>query len=315
MRPMRDWITIGALLWSGAIGCGYHARPAPRPPTPADSAPQPPPTIETFINPQSHETIFRFGVYGDTRDGHDAHRKIVDAVTASKPALVLQTGDLVSDSSVGWQWAIFDDITGKMRSSIPYYPARGNHDNEGGSYFETYLPTKGVHREGFYYSFDKGRIHFVAIDTEDTLVETGPQYLWLEADMKKANEEGRFIVPYYHKAIYSIGPHSAQRDVLALAPILHDLFRRHEVKLVFQGHDHQYYRTIRDGIVYVVTGGGGAPLYSTSHPELGVPGDVSEVNHHFCIGDVFADRIVMSVFRADLSTLDAFTVMVPVPPD
>jgi hypothetical protein len=49
--------------------------------------------------------------------------------------------------------------------------------------------------------------------------------------------------------------------VLALRPLLDSLFQKHGVKLVFQGHDHLYYRTVRSGITYVVTGGGGAPLY------------------------------------------------------
>jgi 3',5'-cyclic AMP phosphodiesterase CpdA len=268
------------------------------------------PTVDIWVKTLA-KPISRFAAYGDTRDGHEVHRWIVAAVVASNPEFVLQTGDLVSDSSVAAQWKIFDDITGKMRASIPYYPARGNHDNQGGDIFETYLPTQGIHREGFYYSFDKGRIHFVAVDTEETLVETGPQYEWLEADMTKAREEGKLIVPFYHKATYSVGPHSTSPDVWALRPILHDLFRKHDVRLVFQGHDHIYYRTTRDGIVYVVTGGGGAPLYSSQHSELGIPGDIFERTHHFCIGDVYEDRVVVTVYRDNLSQLDTFTVAMP----
>lgn len=310
MRRTLIPVLIGLLLFSAAGACGYHAKPTPRP-VDLSAAGQPVPTLENFILPLPSEAEFRFAAYGDTRDGHAAHRRIIEGVVASGPAFVLQTGDLVSDSSVSSQWVTFDDITLKMRSTIPYYPARGNHDNQGGTFFDEYLPTEGIHREGFYYSFDKGRLHFIAIDTEDDLVASGPQYTWLEADMKKAKTEDRFIIPYYHKAIYSIGPHATQRDVLELRPILHDLFRKYDVKLVFQGHDHIYYRTLRDGIVYVVTGGGGAPLYSTRHPEMALPEDVSEVVHHFCIGDVFSDRIVVSVFRLDLSRLDHFTVEVP----
>jgi len=295
---------LGVLLALLACACGYSASPAP------STAPPVPWPVK---HPDS--SLFRFAVYGDTRDGHDIHRDIVKAVESTKPELVLQTGDLVSDSSVEAQWNIFEEITRSMRAAAPYYPARGNHDNQGGTYFDGYMPKEGVHREGFYYSFDKGRIHFVAIDTEDELIEKSRQYLWLDADMKKAKEDGKFIIPYYHKAIWSIGPHSVQGDVLALRPVLHDLFRKNGVRLAFQGHDHIYYRSIRDGVVYVVTGGGGAPLYETRHPELMIPGDVGETIHHFCVADVFEERVDVTVYRHDLSQLDFFSVAIPARPD
>jgi hypothetical protein len=31
--------------------------------------------------------------------------------------------------------------------------------------------------------------------------------------------------------------------------------------MVFQGHNHNYQRAERNGVVYITTGGGGAPLY------------------------------------------------------
>jgi hypothetical protein len=128
--------------------------------------------------------------------------------------------------------------------------------------------------------------------------------------MKEARAAGRFIVPFYHKAIFSVGPHATHHDIWELRPVLHDLFRKYGVQLAFQGHDHLYYRTIRDGVTYVVTGGGGAPLYGPNHTELGVPGDVYESVNHFCLGDVFADRVEVTAYRKDLSVLDAFTVVV-----
>ena len=42
---------------------------------------------------------------------------------------------------------------------------------------------------------------------------------------------------------------------------LQPLFEGNGVQLVFAGHDHAYERTIIHGITYVVSGGGGAPLY------------------------------------------------------
>ena len=275
----------------------------------AAQAPTPP--VETPPAKDPSKAVLRFAVYGDTRDGHDTHRAIIADVMSKQPGMVLQTGDLVSDSSIAAQWSIFEEITGKMRTAIPYYPARGNHDNQGGEFFQKYVPKEGVHREGFYYSFEVGSIHFVAVDTEESLVVAGAQYLWLDADMKAARAADRFIIPFYHKATYSVGSHATQRAIWEMRPVLHDLFRKYGVLLVFQGHDHIYYRTVRDGITYVVTAGGGAPLYGLDHTEIGIPGDVYESVNHFCIGDVFEDRVEVTAYRVDLSVLDTITIVIP----
>jgi hypothetical protein len=116
-------------------------------------------------------------------------------------------------------------------------------------------------------------------------------------------------VPFFHKAIFSIGPHSGESDVLALRKILHPLFRQFGVTLAFEGHDHIYYRTQRDGITYVVTGGGGAPLYANIVPPKA--GDVYESVHHFCVADVTARGVRVRVYRRDLSLLDRFEIKTP----
>jgi hypothetical protein len=43
---------------------------------------------------------------------------------------------------------------------------------------------------------------------------------------------------------------------------LHQLFMKTGVKTVFAGDDHRYDRTERNNILYIITGGGGAPIYT-----------------------------------------------------
>ena len=65
----------------------------------------------------------------------------------------------------------------------------------------------------------------------------------------------------------------------------HDIFVEHGVDIVFAGHDHYYYRTVRDDIQYVVTGGGGAPLYDIQ-ADIDTdwqPGDVGFSDYHYCV--------------------------------
>ncbi len=289
-----------ALLALLASACSQtppaQAPPAPPPPSLPSAAPEGPPPADALL---------RFAAYGDTRDGHDIHREIVKGVLSFQPALVLQTGDLVHHGDAADEWSTFDEITGDMRRTIPYYPARGNHDV--GTFYEQRVTWPVLSGNKLYYSFEMGSLHFVAIDTEDKLAPDSAQRRWLEDDLAKAQAGGKFIIPFFHKAIYSVGPHASQDDVLALRKILHPLFQQHGVRLAFEGHDHLYYRILKDDITYVVTGGGGAQLYK-EQPSLRVLGDVYESVNHFCVADVYPDRVEVTAYRRDLTPLDRFEV-------
>src|SRR3954471_15478269 len=127
-------------------------------------APQPP-APPARATPEAG-ALLRFAVYGDTRDGHDVHRRIVEGVLSFHPALVLQTGDLVHHGNAADEWRIFDDITGDMRRQVPYYPARGNHDVGREGYYEQRVTQPVLSGNKLYYSFEKENLHFVAIDTQ-----------------------------------------------------------------------------------------------------------------------------------------------------
>jgi 3',5'-cyclic AMP phosphodiesterase CpdA len=317
-------LPLGALLALLIGGCAQAPRPAAPRPASAKAAPAAPApaaatapaaaslaataaTASTAAAPAA-DVVLRFAAYGDTRDGHDVHRTIVANVMRFQPALVLQTGDLVHHGSSAEEWKVFDDITGAMRQQIAYYPARGNHDVAAEGYYEQRVTQPVLSGNKLYYSLEKGSLHFVAIDTQQPLGPESDQGRWLEADLAQAEAAGRFIVPFFHQAIFSVGRHAIESDVLEDKAILHPLFRHHGVRLAFEGHDHLYYRTVRDGITYVVTGGGGAPLYQREHPEVGRPEDVYKSVNHFCIVDVHAGRIVVNAYESDLTPLDHFEV-------
>ena len=51
--------------------------------------------------------------------------------------------------------------------------------------------------------------------------------------------------------------------MVALIP----LFEKYKLTGGFFGHDHNYQHYLRNGINYVITGGGGAPLYNVDKPD------------------------------------------------
>jgi 3',5'-cyclic AMP phosphodiesterase CpdA len=240
---------------------------------------------------------FRFVVYGDTRggkpkvkrdskvpvkskikvktQGDEIHSQMVAKAVSLKPALILQTGDLVYDGSVKEYWDKFDAITAEIsKQHIPFYPSPGNHDvqdsqgnesKEARRSFEARVrdPVRDGGTKSFY-AFDQDSIRFISIDTVSGLKNGNPQFQWLVSELKDAQDNHKFIIPYFHIAVYSIGYHGSK---VALRKILHPLFMQYGVKLAFQGHDHNYYRTQRDNITYLVSGGGGAGLYAVGPDE------------------------------------------------
>jgi 3',5'-cyclic AMP phosphodiesterase CpdA len=260
---------------------------------------------------ENNRALFRFVIYGDTRTHHSVHRQVVRAAIEQHPEFIVQTGDLVANANNPAQWRMFDSIIQPVRANrIGYYPARGNHDVGKQSRYAEEMPASLHSGNVFYYRFDVHNLRFLALDTESDLSVQSDQYQWLEKELKDASADKKFVIPFFHEAIFSVG--SRHGSNTRLQAVLHPLFKQYGVKLVFQGHDHIYYRTTRDGIVYVVTGGGGAPLYGVVSSRLQA-GDVAKRVHHFCVADVFQDEIKIAVYAvarkgSSLKSIDNFVV-------
>ena len=264
-----------------------------------------------FAQSDKNSRLSRFVIYGDTRTNHKVHRKVVLAAVEQRPDFIVQTGDLVANSNSAKQWTNFDRIIEPIRKNdIAYYPARGNHDVGKRSKYAEEMPASLHSGNIFYYRFDIQNLRFLALDTESDLSVKSVQYKWLEKELKDARTENKFVVPFFHQAIFSVGDRHGSN--VLLQSILHPLFKQYGVRLVFQGHDHIYYRTTRDGIAYLVTGGGGAPLYHIVASELQT-GDVAKRLHHFCVADLFHDEIKITVYAvsrkdARITVIDKFVV-------
>jgi PKD repeat protein len=204
---------------------------------------------------------FRFDVYGDSRTFPADHAKVVAGMVASAPLFVLHTGDICMDSTVESQWApeFFTPAAPAMRIA-PYYPCLGNHEHESPLYFQYFAPlpqgggTGGVE----WYSFDYGSAHFAIVDTNVTFAPGSAQYNWLVNDLRNTTAEWRFVM--HHHPAYSSGPDGPSP---AVQSYLVPLYEQYKVDVVFSGHDHLYERSYKNGVTYVVSGGGGADLYTS----------------------------------------------------
>jgi len=205
--------------------------------------------FRTAPDPESTEPI-RFLAFGDSGGGGADQSALRDQMYEFPFELMIHTGDLAyEDGTIGQLEDTVFGVYNELFKNLPFFPASGNHDyntNRGAPFRQVFaLPN-----EERWYSYDWGRIHFVALDTEE---DYATQMAWLEQDLATTDQPWKIV--YLHRPPYSSGEHGSDTGLRAkLAPVL----ERHGVQLVLAGHDHDYERMIpQNGVAYVVTGGGG----------------------------------------------------------
>lgn len=219
-------------------------------------------TFKTF--PESNNTPFSFGVLGDSGTDSSYQKEIAKRLLAVHPDLILHTGDVIygSKSDAGFDEKFFSIYKSLLRR-IPFFLSLGNHDTEtenGRPYLENFYLPQNSPGQGRYYSFDCGEAHVVALDSNESFDHGTAQYEWLKKDLESTKKPLK--IAFFHHPLYSSGYHGSS---IRLRRDLQPLFEKERLTFVFNGHDHDYERTKPiHGITYVVTGGGGAPLYPAS---------------------------------------------------
>jgi hypothetical protein len=248
-------------------------------------------------------TTYTFVAYGDTRSFPDVHRTVVAEILRQHPDFVLETGDCVLDGGDKSEWDVFDSVIAPIRAAhIPYYPARGNHDL--GQYYRREVQDPTMSGNGFYYVFERHKNLFIAVDCFEDDDPGSDQYQWLEKCLQYGQTHDVNTFVFFHESPFSVGPHGPNPES---RQYLHPLFVKYHPRCVFCGHDHLYYRTVRDGVTYLVTGGGGAELYQPTHASLAIPGDFYQSVHHIIRLDVAGAHVTGTVLTPDDKVIDRFS--------
>lgn len=252
------------------------------------------------------DQAFRFGVIGDSGTGSTAQQQVADRLVALTPDFVLHTGDVIYPAGqISGFDPFFFQIYQTLLRHAPMFLTLGNHDygTAGGQpYVDAfYLPHNNPANSEKYYSFDWGNAHFTALDFND-----GPsqaQLAWLQADLAATGQPWKIV--FYHQAIYSSGPHGYDPYIIGKRQVLAPIFEANHVDVVFNGHDHDYERTQSiNGVVYVVSGGGGASLYNVTPQAFSA---YAESTYHAVVVDVDNCTLNLQAVKPDGTVFDALT--------
>jgi len=260
-----------------------------------------------FVTPPAGGSV-TFMVYGDTRTREDVHRQVAGKAAERSPAFVVHTGDLVADGLNAKLWPGFFVAGQDLFRRAVLFPIVGNHEKNSPLYLR-FFPHPLT-----YYSFDWGSVHFTMMNSDvGTAAPTkeerdkfwSEELKWLEEDLTGASAaQFRFVV-VHHPPFTAMG--KRQGGAKKLADALAPIFQKHHVQAVFSGHDHNYQRHIVGGIQYIVTGGGGAPLYDLDSPIPGVTEKAVKVEN-FVLAKVNGAQCAMEAVALDGSTIESFVV-------
>lgn len=236
---------------------------------------------------------FRFAVYGDSRTYPDAHARVAESIRMSRPRIVFHTGDLVGAGRdlTNWETEFFEPAAGLI-ANAPLIPVPGNHEYAGsGPLWFFYFFDRPGHEGWFALTYGDAR--FIGLDTSAPYAAGTPQHNWLVQELSSAayrDAAWRIVILHEPPFTSTVG----RADNPAVRGELVPLFEQSGVDVVFCGHSHTYERYLHNGIYYIVTGGGGGPLYPLA-PDTTPPIRQFGLSvHHHCIADVAAGTLTIS---------------------
>lgn len=208
----------------------------------------------------------RIAAVGDFGIQNTDQLKVITQMMQIDPDLILGLGDTAYYSGTYDEYVNnFFTPYQPILAEATFFGAMGNH--------ETYTDSGNLFRELFefptstatsstedYYSFDYSSVHFISLNSTQDYSVGSAMYNWLEQDLQAADEKWKIL--FMHYPPYSSGPHGNTEDMQdSLVP----LFENYDVDIVLTGHDHDYERNNTvNGVLYLVSGGGGGSLYSQS---------------------------------------------------
>jgi len=239
--------------------------------------------------PLTNDRILTIANIGDMGTVNSAgnQKQLQRLVASGNIDFIIHNGDISYADGFQSKWDIFFRQMENITAFVPYMATPGNH--EVGVIGLLGWPLGYVNRfilpgadsissdlENLYYSWNYGKVHFLAIDTEsvlDVALITEKQVAWIESDLNAVDRKKTpWIVVFGHRPMYCSNQDPdcfTEADVLKTA--VEDLFNVYKVDLVLMAHKHNYerfYPTNSAGIwvptydnppapVYVLNGAGG----------------------------------------------------------
>ena len=216
--------------------------------------------------PEDPEQNVHIWAIGDQGTGDSLARKVklaylnhVKPSGRTAPDVWITLGDNAYDDGTEEEFRrAFFETYGELITHTAMWPSLGNHDLKSvkdgkGPYFDIFdLPTDGEaggepSGTETYYSFDRGPVHFIALNTASGDLRPGREMLsWLEKDLERNVRP--WVIAYFHHPPYTDGWHKSDDPkkgwrMTAVRENALPILEKAGVDLVIAGHSHSYERS------------------------------------------------------------------------
>lgn len=253
------------------------------------------------VMPNSPDSL-KFAVLGDFGDASSGQRAMAAEMARVHDRypyeFVITVGDNLYGSERPQDFARKFEIPYKplLDKGVKFYASLGNHDSPEQRYYKLF------NMDGKpYYSFKgpKQNVKFIALQSDYLEPE---QIDWLQKELEGSREDWK--IPYFHHPPYSSGgrhgSHVRHREVLE------PLFVKHNVSVVFTGHDHIYERVKpQQGIVYFVAGSGGKLRGGDIDRGTGLTAVANASERAFVICEIIGDELYFNAIGQSGRIIDS----------
>src|SRR5271167_720907 len=235
----------------------------------------------------------RFTQTGETgASSPSARQALVARIARENPAAIFINGD-VPWHGIDADYAVYRDETRAWRDlNLRVYPALGNHEFsscEASICLERWWDAFPQLRGRRWYSVAIGaKVVGIALDSDAPLLPGSDQRLWLEEQVASLDPAVRIVMIVMHHPpladvqTVKLTDHNPRPSEQTLAAYLKTAAAGATARfLVSAGHIHNYERFLQDGVVYLVSGGGGAIPYEVDRTASDLYQDADFPNYHY----------------------------------
>ena len=259
-------------------------------------------------------------VYGDPRftdpanvtaTNPRARDALVARIAEEQPDAVLITGDLPWHGGVVEDYARFRSETEAWQGRrIRILPALGNHEFsrcEPQTCLDHWWTAFPELRGRRWYNTDlENGIRIVVLDTMSALTSGSPERQWLEHELQTLPDMVDFvIIALHHPPVADIQArlrvdHNPRPNELALAAYLKEAASSLRARIVVvAGHIHNYERFLRDDVLHLVSGGGGAVPYEVDRTAADLYKGIDFPNYHYVKLTIESGLLHGEMYRLD----------------
>jgi acid phosphatase type 7 len=253
----------------------------------------------------------RFTQPGETAaSSPKARHALVAKIAAENPAAIFINGDLPYHGISADYDAYRSETQSWREKDLRVYPALGNHEFsaclQSACLDRWWSAFPGLRGRRWYSVAIGSKVLGIALDSDASLMPGSDQRLWLESQLAALDEAVRLVLVVIHHPpvadlqTVKLVDHNVRPNEHALAVYLGAVAAHSTTRFVVSaGHIHNYERLAQDGVIYLVSGGGGATPYDIDRPPEDLYRAAEFPNYHYVRFELHGQHLSGEMLRLE----------------